>query len=78
MACCTSRDSALAGSSQLSRSGAGILAGRLRLRYVGVNGVRTRGPVTGRFYSFEARHPTAEVDARDAEFLLRNPVFRRA
>ncbi len=78
MACCTTKDAAIRGFTEASSREPPELLGLLRLRYLGPHGIRARGPVTGRFYTFEPRRPDTEVDTRDAEFLLRNPVFRRA
>ncbi len=51
--------------------------GTARLRYTASRAVRVRGPETGRLYDFSGQDPVGDVDARDAEGLVRTGFFKR-
>jgi hypothetical protein len=50
----------------------------LRLRYLEKSPIRVRGAASGREYDFSAGNPVRQVDARDAEALLRTRFFASA
>ncbi len=49
----------------------------VRLRYLSSAAIRVTGGATGRAYQFSSKQPLQNVDARDAELLLRTRFFRR-
>lgn len=52
--------------------------GTVRLRFTRAFGARVRGPVSGLEYAFSGDTAAQQVDARDADGLLRTGWFRRA
>ena len=85
MSCCgQQRDRLRASHSPALARGSGLApptppppSGGVALRYRERARVLVRGPVTGLTYEFSASQPTRNVDARDAEALLRTRWFVR-
>jgi hypothetical protein len=61
-----------------ARSMAPPEAGSLDLTYNQAGELRVRGPVTGEDYVFAASGGAMDMNARDAQALMRSGLFRRA